>query len=213
MIGIYKITSPSKKVYIGQSTDFDDRFRRYRLSHCKEQPKLYNSLKKYGFKNHKFEILIECDVSELNDKERYFQDLYSSAGPKGLNCVLTKSSDRSGKHSEDSIEKMRIARSKRSKESIDKYIKTRTGCKVSEETKLKISNSLKGKKLSEETKCKMSIARIGSKNHKSKKVICSVTKTIYDSVAICERENNLPFNSLCNKLNGNRTNNTNFIYL
>lgn len=212
MIGIYKITSPSKIIYIGQTTNWENRHTKYRLLHCKEQPKLYNSFKKYGFENHKIEFIQECEISELNDLERYYQDLYNVV-KEGLNCYLTKSSDRSGKHSEESIQKMRIVQSKRSIETIKKYIKTRTGCKVSEETKIKISNKLKGNKLSKVTKNKMSVSRTGIGNPKSKKVICTVTGKIYHSCAICEKENNMKFNSLCNKLNGTRTNNTNFIYL
>ena len=205
MIGIYKITSPSKKIYIGQSVNIQKRFTAYRLLDCKQQSKLYNSLKKYGFHKHLFEVIVQCDVFDLNDLERHYQDLYSATNNKGLNLFLTSSSDRNGYHSKESIDKMIIARSKRKQSSYDKYSLTRKGYKMPQK--------LKGFKLSEETKLKMSISRSGSGNSKSKKVLCTVTNKIYDSVAICERENNIKFNSLCNKLNGNRTNNTNFIYL
>lgn len=48
MVGIYKITSPSKKVYIGQSTNIKYRFYRYSILDCKQQKKLYNSIKEYA---------------------------------------------------------------------------------------------------------------------------------------------------------------------
>lgn len=52
MIGIYKITSPSGKIYIGQSVNIERRFLDYKKSLKKSQIKLYNSIKKYGkFKN------------------------------------------------------------------------------------------------------------------------------------------------------------------
>jgi len=71
MIGIYKITSPTNKIYIGQSTNITDRWKRYyKLNHCRNQIKLYNSLKKHGFKNHIFEIIEECNWEELNIRER-----------------------------------------------------------------------------------------------------------------------------------------------
>lgn len=89
MIGIYKITSPSKKVYIGQSKDIERRKRNYANLNCKGQVKLYNSIKKYGWERHIFEIICECSIDELNDKERYYQDLYSVSGSKGLNLKLT----------------------------------------------------------------------------------------------------------------------------
>lgn len=88
MTGIYKITNPKGKVYIGQSIDVEKRFYTYKKLHCKRQPILYNSLKKYGTQNHTFEILCECEISELNKKERYYQDLYCVIR-YGLNCVLT----------------------------------------------------------------------------------------------------------------------------
>jgi len=35
MIGIYKITSPSNKVYIGQSINIEKRFKSYKRYDCK----------------------------------------------------------------------------------------------------------------------------------------------------------------------------------
>ena len=71
MIGIYKITSPTKKIYIGQSIDVNDRFTKYKRLNCDNQTILIRSFRKYGVDSHKFEILEECLESELNDKERY----------------------------------------------------------------------------------------------------------------------------------------------
>ena len=48
MIGIYKIISSSNKVYIGQSTNIEKRFEIYYKLKCKNQPRLYYSLKKYS---------------------------------------------------------------------------------------------------------------------------------------------------------------------
>jgi group I intron endonuclease len=87
--GIYKITSPNNKVYIGQSINIEKRWNDYlKLRFCKGQPKLYYSFKKYGSKNHKFEIIEKCHFEELNIKERYWQDFYNVL-KEGLNCVLT----------------------------------------------------------------------------------------------------------------------------
>ncbi|HEC36627.1 hypothetical protein LCGC14_1312370 [marine sediment metagenome] len=46
--GIYKITSPTKKIYIGQSIDINRRKIIYKNILCKLQRKIYNSLKKHG---------------------------------------------------------------------------------------------------------------------------------------------------------------------
>lgn len=160
MTGIYKITSPSKKIYIGQSVDIEIRFKRYKNLHCKKQIRLYNSFLKYGVDKHKFEILCECNVEELNDKERYYQDVFSSIGKTGLNCFLTKSSDRSGKHSEETRKKMSLNSSR--------YW---TGKTFSEESRKKMSESRKGQKRSEEHCKKLSLAHKGrqrSEEHKRK---------------------------------------------
>lgn len=110
MIGIYKITSPSNRIYIGQSIDINKRFYNYLLKHCKSQTKLLHSFNKYNVKNHIFEILEECEESQLNNKERYWQDYYESNTQKGLNCRLTKTDDKSGKLSEKTKLKMINAR-------------------------------------------------------------------------------------------------------
>lgn len=87
--GIYKITSPSGKVYIGQSVDIQQRFYYYKKGkNYKIQTRLRHSIEKYGIENHLFEILHLCTVEELNAYERYYQDLFDVLGPNGLNCTL-----------------------------------------------------------------------------------------------------------------------------
>ena len=188
MIGIYKITSPSKKVYIGQSVDIEKRFLQYKKLNCKSQSIIYRSLLKYGYEKHKFEILCECDINELNEKERYYQDAYCVLGKGGLNCILTKSSDRSGIFSEETKLKMSNSRigKKLSEETISKFKlrkmsddnkeklieinkghKYNVGRKASEETRKKMSDSNKGKNLgkkhSNETKLKIILAIKGKR--------------------------------------------------
>jgi len=110
MVGIYKITSPSNRVYIGQSIDINKRFYNYSLKHCKFQTKLLHSFNKYNVENHIFEIVEECEESQLNNRERYWQDYYESNTQKGLNCRLTKTDDKSGKLSKETKLKMVNAR-------------------------------------------------------------------------------------------------------
>ena len=89
MTGIYKITNPAGKIYIGQSINIQRRFKSYFNLNCKKQIKLFNSLKKYGVENHIFETVCICTKEELNDKERHYQDLYLVISGNGLNCILT----------------------------------------------------------------------------------------------------------------------------
>ena len=102
IIGIYKITSPSGRIYIGQSINIEKRFNSYYRLYCKTQPRLYLSLKKYGVDKHIFEIIEECLEKEINERERYWQDYYKVCSKGGLNCKLTKTNDKFGKLSEES---------------------------------------------------------------------------------------------------------------
>ena len=76
MIGIYKITNPKGKVYIGQSINIVRRMKSYSKMYCKQQPKIYNSLKKYGWENHEFDVLVECKIKELNFLETLYKKFY-----------------------------------------------------------------------------------------------------------------------------------------
>lgn len=90
LCGIYKITSPSGRVYIGQSKDIESRWSSYRKANCHQQRILFNSIVKYGWINHSFEVIEECEMDDLNCRERYWQDLYEvEKRGKGLNCILT----------------------------------------------------------------------------------------------------------------------------
>ena len=88
MIGIYKITNPKGKVYIGKSINIKKRFYQYKKSLGKGQTILNRSFLKYGIEKHTFEIVCLCDYEELNNLERYYQLLFSCIGENGLNIVL-----------------------------------------------------------------------------------------------------------------------------
>lgn len=85
-IGIYKITSPSGLIYIGQSINIHKRFSAYKKLDCNNQPKLKRSLLKYGYANHTFEIIEECSIELLNDRERFYQEKFNCL-IDGLNCM------------------------------------------------------------------------------------------------------------------------------
>lgn len=164
MVGIYKITSPTGKIYIGQSTKIEQRFQYYKNLNCIQQVKLLRSLQKYKPENHNFEIIEECEESRLNLKERYWQEQYDVLNKeKGLNLRYTKADDRSGTMSEETKERMSISKMG------DKN--TMHGKTHSEETKKKISEKRKGHRHSDETKKLYSEQRLGipkSEEHKQK---------------------------------------------
>jgi group I intron endonuclease len=229
-IGIYKITSPSGKVYIGQSIDIEKRWNKYKNLHCNEQTKLYRSLNKHGIESHTFEIIEECSVEMLNQRERFYQDLYNVIGDKGLNCKLTETSDKTGELSNET--KLKLSESAK-KLYENGFVNPMQGKKANEATKLKMSESKKGKKITEETKIKIGQANKGRKfnndvckkfsdvqkrlyesgyiNPKSKKVINIETGDIYNSISECERKT--IYKKLREKLRGDRRNNTPIQYL
>lgn len=95
MIGIYLITNQvNKKVYIGQSQNIELRWKAHRNrpfnpnSIDYEKP-LYRAIRKYGLDNFTFQILEECEIKELNNREMYWIEIYHSTDKeKGYN--LTK---------------------------------------------------------------------------------------------------------------------------
>lgn len=96
MIGIYKITSPTNKIYIGQSINIKARWRMHHRGRS-HKGKLKNSFKSHGVEAHIFEVLEKCDENSLNERERFYQDQYEACGPNGLNLILVSTDARSGK--------------------------------------------------------------------------------------------------------------------
>lgn len=156
MIGIYKITSPTGKVYIGQSVDIEKRLRDYKNRKGPKQPRLNRSFLKYGYNSHKIEVLEECLESELNDRERYYQDLFDCIGENGLNCSLTKSTNKSGKLSIEQRKKISESCKNKPQEVRDKLSLLFKGKKRPKEVGLKISAATTGRKLSKEHVMKIS---------------------------------------------------------
>ena len=235
--GIYKITNPNGKIYIGQSIDIERRFIQYKKLKCKKQPILYRSFLKYGVDKHKFEILCECETDELNNKERFYQDLFSVL-ENGLNCRLTIAIDRSGELSKQTKIKIGLSHKNRihSNESRKNMSISHIGNVVSNETRIKISKSSKGRIISEETRNKIRLFNLKrevtpetrdkirksllgnkmseeSKLKKSKLLLDVQTGVFYYSVREASNIFKIPYSTLKKKLCGIAKNNTNLIYV
>lgn len=198
MIGIYKITSPTGRIYIGQSIDIERRFSQYRRidSQVKSSVKLYRSLTKHGSDNHKFEVIDECCIDELNERERFYQVVYDATSDYNLNCILVNTKKR------------------------------RRVCKpMSEKQKKQISAVHKGKKVSEETRAKIRAARakqIITEEHKRKisensgsaRLVLNIENGVFhNSAKEASEAYNIKHNSLICRLIGKVKNKSNLIYV
>lgn len=181
--GIYKITSPSGKVYIGQSVDINKRWKIYKGMHCKVQPALYNSFIKYGTDKHFYEVIHElpgdATQSVLNCYEQLYMDQYraccidllnireaGSIGKLPLETRTKMSKSRMGRVvSEETRVKISIGhigkKKPKSKEHIEKVRMAVTGKKRPKEAIEATASKKRGKKLNTEQKKRLSDAHIG----------------------------------------------------
>ena len=232
MTGIYKITSPSGKIYVGSSINIDKRKKHYRNLDCKTQRKLYNSFIKYGYDNHLFKILEECDAIVLFERENYYGILLNVLDNSiGLNLSLPAfgekkaiisqetldkmSESQSGKgnnffgkkHTAESLTKMSESHKNRSVETLDKMRNSQLGKKATEQAKIKMSNSQKGRKHNEETLIKMRL-----NNLNTKLILDLSTGIFYNGTSEASQFNCINRHTLKNMLNGNKKNRTQFVY-
>jgi group I intron endonuclease len=155
---IYKITSPSGKIYIGKTNNLRNRICAYRNAQKSNTNTLiYTSIKKYGWDAHVFKVIDSASINVLNELEISYIQKYNSyrhTNPYGLNLTIGGE----GTYGRiDSVEtrKKRAAHhigSTRSKETRQLMSLAKKGspsnrknCIISQETKNKISKSNTGK--------------------------------------------------------------------
>ena len=82
MIGIYKITNKiNGHAYIGLSTNIEERWKQHQslYNQNRESNKaLYKAFQKYGIENFIFEVLEECSILELSEKEKYYIEKFNT---------------------------------------------------------------------------------------------------------------------------------------
>ncbi len=224
--GVYSITSPSGKVYVGSSLNIEKRWKRYRQLDCVKQPKLFRSLSKYGHINHSFKILIECSESELFEWEHHYANYFKTI-ENGLNCIIPNFKDVKGIvcketrlkisiagkgkiTSEETKAKMSAASIGRKKtpEQIEKTRQANIGRKHTAEHIEKNRMAHIGTKRTEETKAKMREA-----NKKARLVLDKTTGIFYYSVKEASDSININYGTLRDYMRNHRPNKTNLIYV
>lgn len=153
---IYLITNKiNGKKYVGQTqqADINDRWRHHK-NKMSVGRFLLNAYNKYGIDNFKFQIICICFDSDCDKYEEFYIKKFDCLAPNGYNLM---SGGHSFKHHPDSLKKM--------SESIKAYKKLNPQI-CTEETRKKLSESLKGEKhpnfnkpMSEEQKQKISESR------------------------------------------------------
>lgn len=171
---IYKYTSPSSKVYIGQTLHKKTRINehKYKASKGSKSP-FHRAIVKYGLKSFTREIL-ETIVGDpnyvknkLNELEEYYIEKLNTRVPNGYNVTvggdskagyivseetkkLISQANKGHITTEETKEKIRQANlgQKRSKETRERISVAALGREVSEETRLKLSKIHKGRKFS-----------------------------------------------------------------
>ena len=77
IVCIYRATNRMNlKIYIGRTVDFNRRLREHRRHAPKDGGDFHKDILKFGFDSFSWEILQECDESQLDDLEKWYIALY-----------------------------------------------------------------------------------------------------------------------------------------
>uniref|UniRef100_A0AAU7J7X6 Homing endonuclease n=1 Tax=Xanthomonas phage MK21 TaxID=3148942 RepID=A0AAU7J7X6_9CAUD len=163
--GIYAITSPSGKMYIGSAVNIRQRWYLHRSDlakgkhHCTALQHAYN---KYGGEL-VYSVLMLCPKEDLIKEEQRHIDLWR---PKGMlyNSSLTAGSCLGMKHSDET------------KARISAALGGKRGTSPSGETRARIAAALRGRQLSEETRAKMAASQRGKGNSEETRAKISAAK-------------------------------------
>ena len=144
---IYKYTSPSNKIYIGQTCRNLDRRAANGIGyiHCTH---FYSAILKYGLENFKREILKEnLTLDEANYWEEYYINYYDSSNrEKGYNIRLGGNNSKCSEESKEKIREYMIHNNPmKNPEVVEKVKKKTTGKHMSEESNKRKSESHKKK--------------------------------------------------------------------
>lgn len=219
--GIYKITSPTGRIYIGQSVNVLARWQSHRTDR-RQNTILCNSILKHGYDSHKFEILERCKESDLNRLEKHYVDKFDSfnsitgmnlrdgGGSHGRFCDATKQ-----KISRTRIErKIKASKEQAQKQSASLRLAYATGKRPKPDMRGS-RNPFFGKHPSLETISHLSKIRTGllvsGRNGRAKLVLNTQTGIFYDSVTDAALSIGRNANMIMEKLRGDRNNNTPFV--
>ena len=152
---IYKITNLlSGKIYVGQTVNFQHRIHCHK---CSNRTGVDAAIKKYGWENFKIEVIEECSIEKLDEREIFWIEKMDCIAPKGYNLTFGGNANRI--LSDETRAKLSANSKKFKGEKNPFYGKHHT-----ETAKAKNAAAHTGKKHSSQTRAKMSVQRLGEKN-------------------------------------------------
>lgn len=121
---IYKITSPTGRIYVGQTWNLEKRITSYRRGGCKNQRMIYNSIKKHGFDSHIIDVIDmgRFTQKELDDMEIFWIDKVGSFFPDNKNGMNLTRGGRGNKGKKASAETIKKQRARRHSEETKKLL-------------------------------------------------------------------------------------------
>jgi len=151
------VNNVNNKTYVGSSVDFTTRlYKYYSIKHLMEnKTHIHNALVKYGYSNFSLEILEYSNIKDIIEREQYYLNILKPE----YNILQIAGSSLGFKHSEKTLNFYRNEREV-SNETRKNLSLAATGRILSKEDKDIISDKRSGIKLSEETKLKISGAAI-----------------------------------------------------
>lgn len=190
---IYLIVNPQGKKYVGSTSCLKNRMNQYKnLSH-KHQRKIYESISKYGWENHSFQILATCDEDCRFYLEAYFGNLFNCIGDHGLNLYLPKVNDTWAYRSKETS--ALISESKKGHTPWNKGIEFMKGelnpmYGIKRTKEWKFNHSLMAAKLNKK----------GQDHYKSKLVLNLETGIFYDTCKEASNTHCVPYSTLKQRL-------------
>lgn len=165
MTGIYKITNLlTNQSYIGQSKDIVHRWMEHKTPKARGNDRLHKDMQRFGIKNFKFEVLKECEPSELLIEERRFikeqNPFYNTVGKRIPETTR-----------------------KRISESCKEWWKNLPDAKKKQIIRENLKGQPKGHAVSDETRRKIS-AKVSEVQ--KQKIICKETGEVFESIGAFE---------------------------
>ena len=228
--GIYCIENKlNRKKYVGQSIDIYSRWmqHRYELSNnCHHNSHLQNAWNKYGSENFEFYILEQCNESKLDEREKYWSELYNVYDYNMGYALRTAGQTGNFRASEETKIKMSrshmgILGTKESKKKQSEKLKGKNNPMYGFygeahptygiiKTSIQIQNMIDSRWTEEKRKehsLKVSgvnnpmFGKCGSQNHESRAVICIETGEMFESMKLaakwCNLKNSAMIGQVC----------------